>query len=128
MNKGRYSFRQYIRDKPTKWGMKLWVLADSSTGYDFDVYLGKNTASSGFGLAYDVVMNLVKSIVNQGYYLLFDIFYTSVQLLRDLICKSVRACGTIIANRKGFLAQLKNVKESEEKKKKKIKQGRYQMG
>ena len=102
MNKGRYSFRQYIRDKPTKWGMKLWVLADSSTGYDFDVYLGKNTASSGFGLAYDVVMNLVKSIVNQGYYLLVDIFYTSVQLLRDWICKSVRACGTIIANRKGF--------------------------
>ena len=102
MNKGRYSFRQYIRDKPTKWGMKLWVLEDSSTGYDFDVYLGKNTASSGFGLAYDVVMNLVKSIVNQGYYLLVDIFYTSVQLLRDLICKSVRACGTIIANRKGF--------------------------
>ena len=32
-NKGRHSFRQYIRDKPTKWGMKLWVLADSSTGY-----------------------------------------------------------------------------------------------
>lgn len=43
-NKGRYSFRQYIRDKPTKWGMKLWVLADSRTGYtyNYDVYLGKN--------------------------------------------------------------------------------------
>ena len=70
-NKGRYSFRQYIRDKPTKRGMKLWVIADSSTGYDFDVYLGENTASSGFGLAYDVAMNLVKSIVNQGYHLFF---------------------------------------------------------
>ena len=105
--------------------MKLWVLADSSTGYtcDFDVYLGKNTDSSGFGLAYDVVMNLVKSIVNQGYHLFFDNFYTSVQLLRDLIGKGIRACGTIIANRKGFLAQLKNVKESEEKKKKKSNRG-----
>ena len=61
-NKGRYSFRQYIRDKPTKRGMKLWVLADSSTGYDFDVYFGKNTASSGFGLAYDVATNLMKSL------------------------------------------------------------------
>ena len=43
-NKGRYSFRQYIRDKPTKWGMKLWVLADSRSGYtfNFDIYLGKS--------------------------------------------------------------------------------------
>ena len=24
-NKGRYAFRQYIKDKPTKWGMKIWV-------------------------------------------------------------------------------------------------------
>ena len=78
--------------------MKLWVLADSSTGNtcDFDVYLGKNTASSGFSLAYEVVMNLVRSIVNQGHHLFFDNFYTSVQLLRDLIGKGIRACGTII--------------------------------
>jgi len=71
--KGRYSFRQYIRDKPTKWGMKLWVLADSITGYtyDFDVYLGKSTESSVFGLAYDVVFRLAKSIMNQGYRLFF---------------------------------------------------------
>lgn len=26
----RSGIRQYIRDKPTKWGIKLWVLADSS--------------------------------------------------------------------------------------------------
>ena len=26
--------------------------------YDFDVYLGKSTATSGFGLAYNVVMIL----------------------------------------------------------------------
>ena len=116
-NKGPYSFRQCIRDKPTKWGMKLWVLADSSIGYtyDFDVYLGTSTATSGFGLAYDVVMNLVKSIVNEGYHLFFDNFYTSVQLMRDLVGKGIRACGTIITNRKGFPPQLKNVKEFEKK-------------
>ena len=32
-NKGRYSFRQYIKDKPTKWGIKIWVIADSATGW-----------------------------------------------------------------------------------------------
>jgi len=24
---------QYIKNKPTKWGIKLWVLADSMNGY-----------------------------------------------------------------------------------------------
>ena len=27
--------RQYNKDKPTKWGIKLWVLADSSNGYSY---------------------------------------------------------------------------------------------
>ena len=28
----RSGIRQYIKDKPTRWGIKLWVLADSSNG------------------------------------------------------------------------------------------------
>ena len=42
-SKGRFFFKQYIRNKPTKWGFKLWVLADSSTGYNWDmvVYTGR---------------------------------------------------------------------------------------
>ena len=31
--KGRLVFIQYLPKKPTKWGMKAYVLADSSTGY-----------------------------------------------------------------------------------------------
>ena len=86
-NKGRYSFRQYIRDKSTKWGMKLWVLADSRSGYtfNFDIYLGKSDKILKFGLAYDVVMNLRKVLSNQGYHLYFDNFLTSSKLLKDLL-------------------------------------------
>ena len=42
-NKGRYGFKQNMKDKPTKWGMNLWVPACSITGYtfNFEVYLGK---------------------------------------------------------------------------------------
>lgn len=112
-NKGRYGFRQYIRDKPTKWGMKLWVLACSQSGYtyNFDIYLGKNSNSSSFGLAYDVVMNLVQSVANQGYHLFFDNFYTGVQLMKDLVLMGIRACGTMLVNRKGFPVILKDVKQ-----------------
>lgn len=42
MVKSRYrsGIHQYIKDKPTKWGIKLWVLADSSNAYtvDLDIY------------------------------------------------------------------------------------------
>ena len=33
----RSDIRQFIRDKPNKWGIKLWVLADSSNGYAVDL-------------------------------------------------------------------------------------------
>ena len=41
-SKHRSGIRQYMKDKPTKWGLKLWVLADSDNGYtiDFNVYIG----------------------------------------------------------------------------------------
>lgn len=43
-HKGRLSYKQYMNAKPTKWGIKIWMLAESPTGYiyKFDVYLGKN--------------------------------------------------------------------------------------
>jgi len=42
-NKGQFSMRQYIRNRPTKWGFKLWVQCDSTNGYTykFSVYRGK---------------------------------------------------------------------------------------
>jgi hypothetical protein len=114
-NKGRYSFRQYIRDKPTKWGMKLWVLADSISGYtyDFDIYLGKTGNVPTLGITYGVVMKLVSSLINQGYCLCFDNFYSSFPLLTDLLKQSILACGTIISSRKGFPHELKNLKQWE---------------
>lgn len=61
-SKARTHFRQYIRNTPTKWGFKYWVLADP-TGYtvDFNLYCGKERTVplSGQGLSYDV-MELVQ--------------------------------------------------------------------
>ena len=43
-SKARFSFEQYIRNKSTKWGFKLWCLRNSSNGYTikFSVYRGKS--------------------------------------------------------------------------------------
>ena len=85
----RSGIKQFNKDKPTRWGIKLWVLADSSNGYtiDFDVYVGKVKGQnvSAKGLDYDVVMKLMDSYFHQGYDLYVDNFYTSVTFSRTCL-------------------------------------------
>ena len=42
---GRVGFRQYIRGKPHPWGIKVYVLSESKTGYMYNllIYYGKET-------------------------------------------------------------------------------------
>ena len=60
--KGRLYFRQYMPKKPIKYGIKVWMAADSRTGYvcNYDIYLGKslNDAKVEDGLATSVVLKL----------------------------------------------------------------------
>ena len=64
---GRSGMRQYMPNKPIKWGFKLWVLAtsDSSSlggaGYvvDFDVNVGSQGVLEE-GLTQRVVLELLK--------------------------------------------------------------------
>ncbi|XP_034023560.1 piggyBac transposable element-derived protein 4-like [Thalassophryne amazonica] len=88
---------QFMKAKPTKWGFKLFVLADSMNGYtiDFAVYTGKSQFASGVGLAYDSVMSLIKpAFLGHGYHLYVDSFYTSPKLFKDLFAMKIGACGT----------------------------------
>ena len=111
----RSGFRQFIKDKPTKWGIKLWVLADSSNGYtvDFNIYIGRAAGRevSANGLGYDVVMRLMTPYFDKGYHLFVDNFYSTVILFRDLFDNGVLATGTILDSRRSFPAALKNSKE-----------------
>lgn len=42
--RGRCSFRQYMKSKPNKYGIKYWAVGCVTSGYlcDFRVYLGKS--------------------------------------------------------------------------------------
>ena len=51
--KGRNKMKQYIKNKPKKWGIKVFTRAGSSgIVHDFEIYTGKGTVTDvyGFGL------------------------------------------------------------------------------
>ena len=101
-SKACFSFRQYLKNKPTKWGFKLWYLCDSRNGYtsDFSVYRGKHgEVRSGNGLSYDVVVSLMKPYNLQGYSLYIDNFNTSPTLVTDLYKNGIHCTGTIDCTR-----------------------------
>ena len=111
-SKARFSFKQYIKNKPTKWGFKLWCLCEAKTGYtiNFIVYRGKEgEILSTNGLAYDVVMKLSSPFLDQGYRIYMDNYYTSPTLLKDLFDKNTYATGTMAKNRRGFPKEIKEM-------------------
>ena len=73
--KCRLSFIQYVKAKPIKWGVKVWVHSDSRKGYicAFEVYTGLHAN----GLAHGVVVSLLDEFFGKGYTLCTDNFYTS---------------------------------------------------
>uniref|UniRef100_A0A672LU74 PiggyBac transposable element-derived protein domain-containing protein n=1 Tax=Sinocyclocheilus grahami TaxID=75366 RepID=A0A672LU74_SINGR len=108
--KARISFKQYMKAKPTKWGIKLFVLADVN-GYtiDFKIYTGKSKFASGKGLSFDVVTSLVnRDYLGSGYVIYCDNFYTSPLLFRHLHQLGFGTCGTYREGRVGVPSTKQN--------------------
>ncbi|ROI96440.1 PiggyBac transposable element-derived protein 4 [Anabarilius grahami] len=108
--KAKVSFKQYMKANPTKWGIKLFVMADVN-GYtiDFKIYTGKTKFSSGKGLSFDVVTSQVnQDYLGSGYVVYCDNFYTSPLLFRHLRQLGFGACGTYREGRAGVPSTKQN--------------------
>ena len=105
--KGRLQFRQYMPAKPTKWGLKIWTLAESSSSYihHFQVYTGRE-GSQEKGLSHRVVTDLLGHFQNRNIRVYMDNFYSSPVLFNELYMRGFNACGTVRNNRKGLPATL----------------------
>ena len=103
-HKGRLSFKQYIKNKPTRWGIKLWVLCEAETGYvyRFQVYLGKQEGNPETNLARRVVRDLTVTENDRNHHLYTDNFYNDPYFFKELLGKNIFTCGTVRPNRKGF--------------------------
>ena len=104
----RVSFLQYLPKKPTKWGIKIWVLSEAKTGYVFSlqVYTGAESDIDKKGVARRVVLDLLNGYQGKNHLLYVDNFYTSAELLLDLLDIGVYCTGTVCTDRKHFPKEL----------------------
>jgi len=113
--KGRLSIKQYCKDKPTKWGIKAFLLTDSTNGYLYtaEVYTGKvdESVCDELGATGNVVVRLLRGLEHKNHVVFTDRFYTSPMLYSYLSQSGIQACGTVQTNRKFFPKQLISTKK-----------------
>ena len=109
--RGRLSFRVYNKDKPTKYGIKAYILADSNSGYcwNMDIYHGK-----GKRLRETVTGLLADTCLRSGHSLYMDNFYNSVELSEELLADKVHTVGTLRSHR-GEPSEIRSAKSGNPK-------------
>lgn len=105
--KGRLVFKQYLPKKRHRFGVKIFVICDCTTGIvlGFIIYIGSETEIEDWkdlGISGSVVMTMMNSYMDKGHNLYVDNWYTGVKLFEELHKRDTGACGTIKNNRSGF--------------------------
>ncbi|GFW92422.1 piggyBac transposable element-derived protein 4 [Trichonephila clavipes] len=112
--KGRLSWKQYIPQKRACFGIKLFQLCESESGYIWNslIYTGKGTAFNenynDYGLSTKSVLTLIHELKGKVYCLYTDNFYTSPELAELLIDSKTDICGTLRPDRKGLPVSFKS--------------------
>lgn len=100
--RGRLVFRQYIKNKRHKYGIKLYMLTEpKGLIIKFAVYTGQLDDLGGTGHAEKVVFHLAKEKLSVGHSLYLDNYYNSYGLARKLLEKQTYCTGTLLGNRRG---------------------------
>uniref|UniRef100_A0A1B6LW93 PiggyBac transposable element-derived protein domain-containing protein n=1 Tax=Graphocephala atropunctata TaxID=36148 RepID=A0A1B6LW93_9HEMI len=109
--RGRLYFRQYIKGKRHKYGIKLYSLCDPhGLILKFFMYCGVMDDYGGKGHAANVVLNLMQGKLNCGHSLYMDNFYNSFSLASQLLRRNTYCTGTLRLDRKYISKQVKSAK------------------
>ena len=103
---GRTILKQFIRNEPVLFGIKLWAVC-TKCGYllNFDIYSGKNDRSneqnsSTSTIGSRAVMGMVDEFFKiSNYYVCFDNYFSSPDLLVHLLKKGLKCTETVRENR-----------------------------
>lgn len=100
--RGRLSFRQYIKNKRARYGIKFFELC-APDGYLFnlEIYKGKSEKIEEESKVDSLVLRLMSPYLNRGHHLVMDNFYNSAKLSENLLKHKTHTTGTLRSNRKG---------------------------
>lgn len=96
--KGKLSFRRFIRTKAARYGIKTFELCESATGYlwAFTIYTGDEMDSEAQMLkSTELVIRLMKPLLNKGHRLHLDNCFNSPLLARYLKRNKTDCIGTL---------------------------------
>lgn len=110
--KGKIVFRQFMKDKHKKFGIKFFTKSNSSNGYVYDLlpYTGKGfDYNKEYGLGASVLIKMIKGHEKKNFHFCFDNFYANVHSIIALYRNEIDFTCTFSKNRKGFHQELKEV-------------------
>ena len=106
--KGRFLYKQYIPNKRSRFGIKFYELCESSSGYlwNLEMHCGKlehdqfgTFAPSHFKMSERIVLHLSENLLDLGYKIVCDNWFSSQKLAEYLVLRNTLMLGTIRANR-----------------------------
>ena len=108
--RGQFGPKQYMPNKPTKFGIKAFTLASSDHGYLLNLllYVGAETlanadpAYAALPQPARVVMHLMEPYFSKGHHVYTDCYYSSILLAQALRQQHTKFTGTMIKNRVGL--------------------------
>uniref|UniRef100_A0A1B6HI21 Uncharacterized protein n=2 Tax=Cicadellinae TaxID=33370 RepID=A0A1B6HI21_9HEMI len=107
--RGRLYFRQYIKGKRHKYGIKLYSLCDPhGLILRFFMYCGVLDDYGGKGHAANVVLKLMQGKLNCGHSLFMDNYYNSFTLASSLLRRNTYCTGTLRLDRKYVSPEVKS--------------------
>lgn len=114
----RHFMKQYLPNKPHKWGFKLYVVCSlSGYAYNFEVYSGAKdierlSGEPDLGAISNTVIRLLRPVPRHvNHIIYFDNFYTGIPLVHYLTKEGIYCLGTVQRNRLGKSCKLPEKKE-----------------
>ena len=114
--KGRLGFRQFIKSKCARFGIKVFAMCNSEKEwsgycYNFQIYCGKETCdnyvlpnvpgANELSSSEKIVVHLANSVLEQGRHIFVDNWYSSSRLAHFLLKRETLMTGTLPASRGG---------------------------
>lgn len=111
--RGRCQFRQYMPNKPEKYGIKFWMCVCAETCYVWKIqpYLGKSDDAAPCEKTQGerVVLDLIDGL--KGHNVTMDKFFSSYELALKLLEKGITMVGTMRKNKRSIPPKLLECKK-----------------